>query len=84
MFGFVGDKWPKIFTRSVKRSPLRLKPAGLILITTRHYAVVTPQRQGNMPKECGSGHKRAMGKDRTDYEELVYEGYTPHGCGGHG
>ncbi len=34
----------------------------------------------NMPKErVEAAIKRAMGKDKTDYEEIVYEGYAPHG-----
>lgn len=34
----------------------------------------------NMPKDrVEAAIKRAMGKDKTDYEELVYEGYAPHG-----
>lgn len=34
----------------------------------------------NMPKDrVEAAIKRAMGKDRTDYEEQVYEGFAPHG-----
>ena len=34
----------------------------------------------NMPKDrVEAAIKRATGKDKTDYEELVYEGYAPHG-----
>lgn len=34
----------------------------------------------NMPKDrVEAAIKRAMGKDKTDYEEVVYEGYAPHG-----
>jgi YebC/PmpR family DNA-binding regulatory protein len=34
----------------------------------------------NMPKDrVDAAVKRAMGKDKTDYEEIVYEGYAPHG-----
>ena len=33
-----------------------------------------------MPKDrVEAAIKRAMGKDKTDYEEVVYEGYAPHG-----
>lgn len=33
-----------------------------------------------MPKDrVDAAIKRAMGKDKTDYEEVVYEGYAPHG-----
>ncbi len=34
----------------------------------------------NMPKDrVEAAIKRAMGKDMKDYEEIVYEGYAPHG-----
>ena len=34
----------------------------------------------NMPKDrVEAAIKRAMGKDKADYEEIVYEGYGPHG-----
>ena len=34
----------------------------------------------NMPKDrVEAAIKRAMGKDITNYEEIVYEGYAPHG-----
>lgn len=34
----------------------------------------------NMPKDrVEAAIKRALGKDKTDYEEVVYEGYAPHG-----
>jgi YebC/PmpR family DNA-binding regulatory protein len=34
----------------------------------------------NMPKDrVEAAIKRAVGKDKTDYEELVYEGYGPNG-----
>jgi len=37
-------------------------------------------RAVNMPKDkVDAAIKRAMGKDRTDYHEIVYEGYAPHG-----
>ncbi len=34
----------------------------------------------NMPKDkVEAAIKRAMGKDTSDYEEILYEGYAPHG-----
>ena len=37
-------------------------------------------KSANMPKDrVEAAIKRAMGKDKTDYEEIVYEGYAPHG-----
>ena len=33
-----------------------------------------------MPKDrIDAAIKRAMGKDKTDYHEMLYEGYAPHG-----
>ncbi|MCB9625649.1 MAG: YebC/PmpR family DNA-binding transcriptional regulator, partial [Sandaracinus sp.] len=37
-------------------------------------------RAVNMPKEkIETAIKRALGKDAADYQELIYEGYAPHG-----
>jgi YebC/PmpR family DNA-binding regulatory protein len=37
-------------------------------------------RAVNMPKDkVEAAIKRATGKDQTDYHEIVYEGYAPHG-----
>lgn len=34
----------------------------------------------NMPKDrVEAAIKRALGKDKTDYSEMLYEGYAPHG-----
>src|SRR6187431_2672343 len=34
----------------------------------------------NMPKDrVDAAIKRATGKDKTDYSEVLYEGYAPHG-----
>src|SRR5690606_10144875 len=37
-------------------------------------------RQINMPKDkIEAAIKRASGKDATSYEQIIYEGYAPHG-----
>jgi YebC/PmpR family DNA-binding regulatory protein len=37
-------------------------------------------RAVNMPRDkVDAAIKRALGKDQTDYHEIVYEGYAPHG-----
>jgi YebC/PmpR family DNA-binding regulatory protein len=42
--------------------------------------VIQNARALNMPKDkVESAIKRAVGKDATDYEEILYEGYAPHG-----
>ncbi len=42
--------------------------------------VIQNARAVNMPKDkVESAIKRATGKDVTNYEEVIYEGYAPHG-----
>jgi YebC/PmpR family DNA-binding regulatory protein len=42
--------------------------------------VIQNARAVNMPKDkIESAIKRAVGKDAADYEEILYEGYAPHG-----
>jgi YebC/PmpR family DNA-binding regulatory protein len=42
--------------------------------------VIQNGRAVNMPKDkIDAAIKRAMGKDTADYEEILYEGYAPHG-----
>ena len=42
--------------------------------------VIQNARAVNMPKDkVESAIKRSMGKDATNYEVLIYEGYAPHG-----
>lgn len=42
--------------------------------------VIQNARAVNMPKDkVESAIKRATNKDVTDYEEVIYEGYAPHG-----
>src|SRR5262245_4143742 len=42
--------------------------------------VIENARQVNMPKDkVEAAIKRASGKDATNYEQIIYEGYAPHG-----
>src|SRR6185295_19055615 len=42
--------------------------------------VIQNARQVNMPKDkVEAAIKRASGKDATNYEQIIYEGYAPHG-----
>jgi YebC/PmpR family DNA-binding regulatory protein len=75
------DKMAKQFTRIGKEIAIAVKVAGpdpdnnpaLRRCYLNAKAV-------NMPKDrVEAAIKRAMGKDKTDYEEIVYEGYAPHG-----
>lgn len=75
------DKMAKNFTRIGKEIAIAVKAGGpdpdnnpaLRRCYLNAKAV-------NMPKDrVEAAIKRAMGKDKADYEELVYEGYAPYG-----
>lgn len=75
------DKMAKNFTRIGKEIAIAVKAGGPDPDNNpalrRCY---TNAKACNMPKDrVEAAIKRAMGKDRTDYEEIVYEGYAPHG-----
>ena len=75
------DKMAKQFTRIGKEIAIAVKLAGP---DPENNAALRRCMQNaksvNMPKDrVEAAIKRAMGKDKTDYEEIVYEGYAPHG-----
>ncbi len=75
------DKMAKNFTRIGKEIAIAVKQGGPDPDNNpalrRCYINA---KACNMPKDrVEAAIKRAMGKDRTDYDELVYEGYAPHG-----
>ncbi len=75
------DKMAKNFTRIGKEIAIAVKVSGPDPDNNpalrRCYLNA---KACNMPKDrVEAAIKRAMGKDKTDYEELVYEGYAPHG-----
>ena len=75
------NKMSKAFTRITKDIVMAVKAAGPLPDTNpalrRHIANA---RALNMPKDkIESAIKRALGKDTAAYEELIYEGYAPHG-----
>ncbi len=75
------DKMAKQFTRIGKEIIIAVKLGGP---DTDHNAALRRcflnAKGVNMPKDrVEAAIKRAMGKDKTDYEEIVYEGYAPHG-----
>lgn len=75
------DKMAKNFTRIGKEIAIAVKAAGPDPDNNpalrRCYLNA---RACNMPKDrVEAAIKRAMGKDTSNYEELVYEGYAPHG-----
>ena len=75
------DKMAKNFTRIGKEIAIAVKASGPDPDNTpalrRCY---TNARACGMPKDrVEAAIKRAMGKDTSNYEEIMYEGYAPHG-----
>jgi YebC/PmpR family DNA-binding regulatory protein len=75
------DKMAKAFTRIGKEIAIAVKVGGPDPDNNpalrRCYLNA---KAANMPKDrVEAAIKRAMGKDKADYEEVVYEGYAPHG-----
>lgn len=75
------DKMAKNFTRIGKEIAIAVKNSGPDPDNNpalrRCYINA---KACNMPKDrVEAAIKRAMGKDTSSYEELVYEGYAPHG-----
>ena len=75
------DKMAKQFTRIGKEIAMAVKQAGPDPENNPALRRCFQNAKGvNMPKDrVEAAIKRAMGKDKTDYEEIVYEGYAPHG-----
>jgi YebC/PmpR family DNA-binding regulatory protein len=75
------DKMAKDFTRIGKEIVIAVKAAGPEVENNpalrRCYANA---KSCNMPKTAvEAAIKRAMGKDTSSYDEVLYEGYGPHG-----
>jgi YebC/PmpR family DNA-binding regulatory protein len=75
------DKMAKNFTRIGKEIAIAVKAGGPDPVNNpalrRCYLNA---KACNMPKDrVEAAIKRAMGKDTSNYEEIVYEGYAPHG-----
>lgn len=75
------NKMAKLFTRLAKDITIAVKaggpdPAGNPMLRR----VLQNARVSNMPREKIEAQiKRASGQDQKDYEQIVYEGYGPHG-----
>lgn len=71
----------KIFTRLGKEITMAAKSGGTDPDNNpRLRALISSARSENMPKEnVERAIKRAVEKDHSDYKEVVYEGYGPHG-----
>ena len=75
------DRMAKAFTRIGKEIVIAVKAGGPDPNSNPQLRrVVQNARAVNMPKDkIESAIKRAAGKDATGYEEILYEGYGPHG-----
>ncbi|MGE7776763.1 MULTISPECIES: YebC/PmpR family DNA-binding transcriptional regulator [Chitinophaga] len=75
------DRMAKQFTRIGKEIAMAVKQGGMDPDNNPALRRCIQNAKGvNMPKDrVDAAIKRAMGKDKTDYEEVVYEGYAPHG-----
>lgn len=71
----------KQFTRIGKEIAIAVKAGGPDPATNPALRRCFANAKGvNMPKDrVEAAIKRAQGKDMTNYEEMVYEGYAPHG-----
>ena len=75
------DRMAKQFTRVGKEIVIAVKAGGPDPAT--NPALRRAMQNGkavNMPKDrVEPAIKRALGKDTTNYDEILYEGYAPHG-----
>lgn len=75
------DRMAKQFTRIGKEIAIAVKQGGPEPENNPALRrCVQNAKAVNMPKDrVEAAIKRAMGKDKTDYHEEVYEGFAPHG-----
>lgn len=75
-------KMAKAFTRIGREIVIAVKAGGGTTVesNSRLRAVVQNAKSINMPKDrIDAAIKRASEKDSANYEEVIYEGYAPHG-----
>ncbi|MBK7957019.1 MAG: YebC/PmpR family DNA-binding transcriptional regulator [Bacteroidetes bacterium] len=77
-------RWSKMastFTRISKEIAMAVKASGPNPDTnTRLRIAIQNSKAANMPKDTvDKAIKKASNKDEKNYEEMVYEGYGPHG-----
>ena len=75
------DRMAKQFTRIGKEIAIAVKAGGPEPATNPALRrCVQNAKAVNMPKDrVEAAIKRAMGKEMDNYEEILYEGYAPHG-----
>ena len=76
------DKMSKAFARIGKEITIAVKAAGPSPENNPQLRrVIQNARAVNMPKDkVEAAIKRAQGVDASDYAEIIYEGYGPHGA----
>lgn len=75
------DKMAKTFTKIGREIAIAVKSGGPFPETNPRLRVAMQNAKGaNMPKDrVESAIKRASSKEEGDFQEVVYEGYGPHG-----
>ena len=75
------DRMSKQFSRINKEITVAVKAGGSDPHSNPALRrVIQNARAVNMPKDkVEAAIKRASGKDATNYEQIIYEGYAPHG-----
>ena len=75
------DRMAKQFARVAKDINMAVKAGGSDVSSNPALRrAVQNARHVNMPKDkVEAAIKRALGKDATAYEQIIYEGYAPHG-----
>ena len=75
------DRMAKQFTRVGKEIAIAVKAGGPDPDTNPMLRRVMQNGKAvNMPKDrIEAAIKNALGKDKTNYDEVLYEGYAPHG-----
>ncbi|MEM9072022.1 MAG: YebC/PmpR family DNA-binding transcriptional regulator [Myxococcota bacterium] len=75
------DRMAKAFTRCGREIAVAVRQGGPDPASNPALRrAIQNARAVNMPKDkIESAIKRALGKDAADYQELIYEGYAPHG-----
>lgn len=75
------DKMSKTFTRIGREIAMSVKAGGPEPESnTRLRAAIQNAKAANMPKDrVEAAIKKASNKDEKAYEEVIYEGYAPHG-----
>jgi YebC/PmpR family DNA-binding regulatory protein len=75
------DRMAKAFARIGKEITIAVRAGGSDPVNNPLLRrVVQNARAVNMPKDkVEAAIKRATGKDATDFQESLYEGYAPHG-----